>query len=698
MLKDKIEKGRFIVVEWKSKDDKNEERLENFIKGKMPNESIKVMKNPEKSIAQVEFTSEQDPEYLKILWSKRQFWEITNIYAKEESCRIKVENIPSTAEIRDIYRYFTNARNVTMRLTDVEVEERFFCPMDGRCVVRLSSPQDVKAICARSKDFIPYRDLHFVISPFYEELNPSNDEISNKYFYVDPITVADVDGTKLMYLKDFHSDKIDEELSVKCGKIKWCDSGIKKVEIIFDCSHEHDKRRHSEIWRRDVKTIFLNILGKVRTIRKTIPGSTWHQVIGVLEQNSGDIWVDEDENKHTLVLVGLNDDIVLKTMELEIDKLAKPKPIVDKKMRVEVRDKLDAFARLELQDSIGGVDINIDVKSGLIKIHGEETQVKEAETCVLQLLNHIVFCETDLAVDGFSGILSSQLIQDKINADKESNGWRCGFLIDGNRLKIFAIDQTVLNGFKDLIMAQLSEQDIRYEGRVDTHSTLRENLQKIEDEYSPYVKLSVNVKQREVVIHIVSTKSHVDCIVEELNENIDAYLIKEEIVPMGPSVFKYFLEKSFPDLKSILAQLNLKIGDVLQINEEKSVITVVGDKKTRNKVIPVVTKLARAIRSHWSYIEREGIHNYMLDGKGNSILGKINAVKKCHIRWVTQYEMMEDGINCIVPLKTGQSIFLCYGSLIYPGYPIDAIVIAANKKLQHKRQLAADLVSKGENF
>ncbi|KAL4224955.1 ADP-D-ribose binding [Mactra antiquata] len=689
-------KGRHVVVEWEAKENKNAERLEFFIKAKMPNEKVKVTKHSEKSLAQVEFTSEQDPEYLKILWSKKEFWKITNIYAKEDSNKIIVENIPSTAEIRDIYRYFTNARNVKVKLTNVEVEERYFRPMEGFCVLRLASAKDVQTICAKMKDFTPFRKINFVISPFYDEFIQSDDGTSNKYLNVEPIIVADIDGTKLMYLKEFCSYLINEKLSDKCGKIEWCDPGIERVKIVFDCSHEHERRRHSEDWRRDAEVIFLDILRKVRTIRETIPGSAWTEVSNIVEQNNEDILVEADEKKRTLLLVGFNDNTDLNTMEEKIAKLVKQRPVIERNIKVNAKDKLIAFTDLRLQDNFTEFDINIEPKSGIVRLRGVDTQVRETETKILELLNSIAVSETDLAFGEFESILRSQLIQDKINAYKESNGWRCGFIIERKKLKVFAIDKTVLDSFRDMIMAQLSEQQVRYEGKeVVKHTVLRAHIQRIEEEYSPYVKLSVKITKTDVTVTILSTASHVDHIVQELKDTIGAYLIKEEIIPFSPNIFQFFYEKSFPDLKKYMKQRNFNVSEILRVDEEKSIVAVVGNTKVRNDMVPLITKFASKIRSHWIYIERDGIHNYMLDGKGNCTIEKIQAAKKCRIRWATQNEMADYDIYSIVPLKTGQCIFLCHGSLKNPSYPVDAIVIAADRKLQHKRNLAVRLVIKG---
>lgn len=82
-----------------------------------------------------------DPRYLKQAWIREDFWEIIDIYAVAETHLLKVENIPSNAESRQIYRYFTNETNVMIRLKDIKVEEKYFRPQDGICVVALKSAE-----------------------------------------------------------------------------------------------------------------------------------------------------------------------------------------------------------------------------------------------------------------------------------------------------------------------------------------------------------------------------------------------------------------------------------------------------------------------------------------------------------------------------------------------------------------------------
>lgn len=158
---------------------------------------------------------------------------------------------------------------------------------------------DVRKICAKSEQFQKFRENKLKVSPYYEATDPLNDDSS---LFVEPITLNDIDGTKLTFLKD--QDFIEDKFKEKCGRIIWYSSGIKGVILEFDCPHVTNKRQHSETWKQSAEKMFSDILDTVIIVRKPLPVEVWSAACDIVQNISGNIWVEKDEKKKVIVLAG----------------------------------------------------------------------------------------------------------------------------------------------------------------------------------------------------------------------------------------------------------------------------------------------------------------------------------------------------------------------------------------------------------
>lgn len=380
----------------------------------------------------------------------------------------------------------------------------------------------------------------------------------------------------------------------------------------------------------------------------------------------------------------------------KVDEIAKPKPLIKREIKIPDKNRLIVFQDLSLSDCIRGVDFDFKTNSNIIILCGDEQLVKDAETSVLETLNQITFRESTLQSLDIAAILSTEQIKDKIKKEKEGKGWQCGYTIADKRLRVYGVRTCDLELFEEMIKSYVVVQNIKYTGKVTNVSVLEQNLERVERKYSPYAKLSIKFQKNEVVIQATCLASYKEPLDEELEKQIDVHLIKDEILQIDPNIVKYIKENAFGAMKKEIARMKLK-EDVIELNDTKGTIRITGNARVRQQILGVVQDIASKVHSHWIPIEREGIHDYIMGGNGYTIVKDINDKKQCSIRMATLYEMNDQNIYCIVPLETGQALFVGHGSLTNPNYPVDAIVNAANKELSHRDGQAKAIVDKGKS-
>ena len=513
---------------------------------------------------------------------------------------------------------------------------------------------------------------------------------------------------------------VDSKMKEVAAVVEWETYNGTSNGVQLTCTITHtmkDAQTKAKTWSQNVSQIFLEALTNLLASDKIeTQQEAWQKFreridVSVSEADPGKIVVETKDDECAICMTGLRDEVENLSSKLK-DEHAKVQEEMKRAATIVTETKtgfklpqlrmLNAKTfKSQQQEKFTDLIVEIDTKSYEVRFTGMPGDVTMAMSRMYEILNNMVERSLRMPASLISLLESKPMMKHVVG--QFINEHICAVYADmgEGRLGVYALSDEHLDTAIEILKTTTCEKSIDADvNKMSVPQKWTELIDAQQSEHDGFLTIS----ESENTVVLVGETSHVEDSVKKIHTFLEANIISEQFVAMEHGVASY-IDKYMAEKIESVKKTNQHVTITVRLDGPYG-YSVVGDSNGVQSVVRDFQRWQNVVKMQQFSVDKPGLPKFLTSDAGQHSLQRLERQNQVVIESAGMYAQKGEvlvpnaGSSAVdtssmshVTLPSGATVEVVRGDLTK--FHVDAVVNAANRRLDHNRGLAKAIVQAG---
>ena len=513
---------------------------------------------------------------------------------------------------------------------------------------------------------------------------------------------------------------VGTKMAEMAAVVEWETYNDTSNDVQLTCTITHtmkDAQTKAKTWSQDVSQTFLDALtkylasDKIETLQEAWPMFIERIDVSVREADPSKIVVETNDDECSICMTGLRDDVENLSSKLK-DEHTKVQEEMKRAATIVTETKtgfklpqlrmLHAKSfKSQQKEKFTDLIVEIDTKSYEVRFTGMPGDVTTAMSEMYEILNNMVERSLKLPASLISLLQGKPMMKHVVG--QFINEHICAVYADmgEGRLGVYALSEEHLDTAIEILKATTCEKSV--DADVTKMSAPRKWIELIDAQQSEHDGFLTITKSGNTVV-LVGETSYVEDSVKKIHTFLEANIISEQFVAMEHGAASYIDKYMAEEIESV-KKANQYVTITVKLDGPYG-YSVVGDSNGVQSVVRDFQRWQNVVKIQQFPVDKPGLPKFLTSVAGQHSLQSLERQHQVVIEPVGKYAQKGNvlapnaGPSAVdtssmsrVTLPGGATVEVVRGDLTK--FHVDAVVNAANRRLDHNRGLAKAIVQAG---
>ena len=501
---------------------------------------------------------------------------------------------------------------------------------------------------------------------------------------------------------------VDTKMAEVAAVVEWETYNDTSNDVQLTCPITHtmkDAQTNAKTWSQDVSQTFLDALTKHFASDKIeTKQDAWQMFregidVSVSESDPSKIVVKTNDDECSIYMTGLRGEV--EKVQEEMKRAAKLVTETKTGFSLHQLRMLNAKAfKSQQQKKLTDLTVEIDMKSHEVRFTGMPGDVTTAIVEMYEILNNMVEKSFKMPASVISLLLGKPMKKHVVDQFKDEHICVVYADMGEGRLGVYALRDEHLDTAIELLKATTCEKSVDADvNRMFSPQKWKELLDAQQSEHDGFLAIT----KSENTVVLMGEKSHVEDSLREISTFLDIIIIKQ-FVAMEHGVASYIDKYMVEEVEGV--KKTIQHGTITVKLEGPYGYSVIVDTNSVHSVVRDFQRWENDIKVQQFSVDKPGLLKFLTSVAGQRSLKRLERQHQVVIEPAGKYAQKDDVLApnagpSEVDTSTTSRVTLPGGGTVevvredLTKFHVDAVVNAANRRLDHNRGLAKAIVQAG---